>query len=89
MANAMTNKEFDSIKKETFFFFAFKDGQRIMTYGGLNLLEAMKQQALYQAPDCVTLIAHQSRVKGHAVERDIKAFEYLFNMKMEVLENAN
>lgn len=85
MKNAMTQKQYVSIKRERYTFFAFKDGKRLMTYAGLSMLEAMQQQARFQAPDQVTLIVHDSHVRSHGTAYNIEAFQYLFDLKGKAL----
>lgn len=92
MANKISKKQYDSIKNESYTLLIFNNGQRIMSYGNVSLLEAVEHQARYTTRSTVvSLIVHQSHVDNRkkdiiCISRDISCFQDLFDLGADRLK---
>lgn len=85
MRNAMTQRQFDLIKKETFTLIAFEGDRRFCTYGGLSLLDVIHEQARITKPGRTMLIVNDFYLENRENDRccvswDINDYKDLFKL---------
>lgn len=88
MANALTGKEVNGVKNNTYTVVSFKDGKRTFTYGGVNVVTALQQVMNHAGEQVLVVNEQQAKALGLEVPvavNDIRLYAKLFEVKWQVM----